>query len=144
MENAKVPGRFWTTSQDWFQNNFWNHVWMIHLVRIWANVFYRKRRQFWNPVTSRFQVIFAQFGTRPTFFWSWSHVWFQKNFRNHDWIIRLADFEQTCFTYLPFITNMAKISLKINKIEIWPKSRPKVINSQNKSHADHIWGMFEL
>ena len=39
---------------------------------------------------------------------------------------------------------MAKISPKINKIEIWPKSRPKVINSQNKSHRDHILGMFEL
>ena len=39
---------------------------------------------------------------------------------------------------------MAKISPKINKIEIWPKSRPKVINSQNKSLRDHIWGMFEL
>ena len=39
---------------------------------------------------------------------------------------------------------MAKISPKINKIEIWPKSRPKVINSRNKSHRDHIWGMFEL
>ena len=38
--------------------------------------------------------------------------------------------------------NMAKISPKINKIEIWPKSRPKVINSQNKSHRDHIWEMF--
>ena len=36
---------------------------------------------------------------------------------------------------------MAKISPKINKIEI---SRPKVINSQNKSHRDHIWEMFEL
>ena len=30
------------------------------------------------------------------------------------------------------------------KNEIWPKSRPKVINSSNKSHMDHIWGMFEL
>ena len=39
---------------------------------------------------------------------------------------------------------MAKISPKINKIEIWPKSRPKVINSRNKGHKDHIWGMFEL
>ena len=39
---------------------------------------------------------------------------------------------------------MAKISPKINKIEIWPKSHPKVINSRNKSHKDHIWGMFEL
>ena len=39
---------------------------------------------------------------------------------------------------------MAKMSPKINKIEIWPKSRPKVINSRNKSHGDHIWGMFEL
>ena len=29
---------------------------------------------------------------------------------------------------------MAKISPKINKIEICPKLRPKVINSQNKSH----------
>ena len=27
---------------------------------------------------------------------------------------------------------MAKISPKINKIEIWPKSRPKLINSRNK------------
>ena len=33
---------------------------------------------------------------------------------------------------------------KIHKIEIWPKSRPKVINSPNKRHRDHIWGMFEL
>ena len=39
---------------------------------------------------------------------------------------------------------MAKISLKIHKIEIWPKSRPKVIDSRNKSVRDHIWGMFEL
>ena len=39
---------------------------------------------------------------------------------------------------------MAKISPKIHKIEIWPKSRLKVINSPNKSHRDHIWGMFEL
>ena len=39
---------------------------------------------------------------------------------------------------------MAKISPKINKIEKWPKFRPKVINSRNKSHRDHIWGMFEL
>ena len=39
---------------------------------------------------------------------------------------------------------MAKISPKINKIEIWPKSGPKVINSRNKSPRDHIWGMFEL
>ena len=39
---------------------------------------------------------------------------------------------------------MAKISPKIHKIEIWPKSRPKVINSPNQSHRDHIWGMFEL
>ena len=39
---------------------------------------------------------------------------------------------------------MAKICLKIIKIEIWPKSRSKVINSPNKSHRDHIWGMFEL
>ena len=39
---------------------------------------------------------------------------------------------------------MAKISPKINKIEIWPKSRPKVINSQNKRRGDHNWGMFEL
>ena len=30
---------------------------------------------------------------------------------------------------------MAKISPKINKIEICPKLRP------NKSHRDHIWGL---
>ena len=39
---------------------------------------------------------------------------------------------------------MANISPKIHKIEIWPKSLQKVINSPNKSHRDHIWGMFEL
>ena len=39
---------------------------------------------------------------------------------------------------------MAKISPKINNIEIWPKSRTKVINSQNKSQRDHIWGRIEL
>ena len=39
---------------------------------------------------------------------------------------------------------MGKISPKIHKIEIWPKSRPKVINSPNQSPRDHIWGMFEL
>ena len=39
---------------------------------------------------------------------------------------------------------MAKISTNIHKIEIWPKSCLKVINSQNKSRGDHIWGMFEL
>ena len=33
---------------------------------------------------------------------------------------------------------------EIHKIEIWQKSRPKVINSPNKSQRDHIWGMFEL
>ena len=52
----------------------------------------------------------------------------------------LADF----FPSYPYKGKMAKISPKINKIEIWPKSRPKVIKSQNKSHRDHIWGMFEL
>ena len=31
-----------------------------------------------------------------------------------------------------------------HKIEIRPKSRPKVIYSRNKSHRDHIWGMFQL
>ena len=39
---------------------------------------------------------------------------------------------------------MAKISPNIHKIEIWPKSRPKVINSRNNSHRGHILGMFEL
>ena len=39
---------------------------------------------------------------------------------------------------------MPKIGPKINKIEIWLKSGPKVINSPNQSHKDHIWGMFEL
>ena len=34
---------------------------------------------------------------------------------------------------------MPKIGPKINKIEIWLKSGPKVINSPNQSHRDHIW-----
>ena len=38
---------------------------------------------------------------------------------------------------------MAKISPKINNIEMWPKSPQKVITSQNKSHWGHIWGIFE-
>ena len=36
---------------------------------------------------------------------------------------------------------MPKIGPKINKIEIWLKTGPKVINSPNQSHRDHIWGM---
>ena len=39
---------------------------------------------------------------------------------------------------------MAKISPKIHKIEIWQNRAKKMINSRNKSHRDHIWGMFEL
>ena len=39
---------------------------------------------------------------------------------------------------------MSKISPKIHKIEIWPKSHPKVINSRDKSLRGHILGMFEL
>ena len=88
LEFAKVWGRFWTTSQHWFQNSFRNHDRTIRLVLNQTNVFYRNT-QFYNG-------------------------------------------------------KMAKISPKINKIEIWPKSRPKVINSRNKSHRGHILGMFEL
>ena len=32
----------------------------------------------------------------------------------------------------------------IHRIEKWPKSRSKVINSRNKNHRGHILGMFEL
>ena len=39
-----------------------------------------------------------------------------------------------------YMGKMAKISPKIDKIEIWPKSHPKVINSRNKSNRGHIWG----
>ena len=39
---------------------------------------------------------------------------------------------------------MAIISPKIHKIEIWAKSRPKVIKSPNKSQRGYIWGKFEL
>ena len=35
---------------------------------------------------------------------------------------------------------MAKKSPKIHKIEIWPKSGPKVINSPNQSHMGTIFG----
>ena len=28
----------------------------------------------------------------------------------------------------------------IHRIEKWPKSRSKVINSRNKNHRGHIWG----
>ena len=37
-------------------------------------------------------------------------------------------------THYNYKGKMAKISPKIHKIEIWPKSRPKVINSPNKNH----------
>ena len=47
--------------------------------------------------------------------------------------------------FIPFYKGkMTKISPKIHKIEIWPKSRPKMINSRNKCHKGNIWGMFEL
>ena len=69
--------------------------------------------------------------------------------RNSDKFI--LHFNQACFQiygmappYPIYMGKRAKISPKIHKIEIWPKSRPKVINSPNKSHRDHIWGMFEL
>ena len=39
---------------------------------------------------------------------------------------------------------MPKIGPIINKIEIWPKSDPKVINSGNKSHRGYIWVMLKL
>ena len=60
--------------------------------------------------------------------------------------ISSSDFWLLCctITHYNYKGKMAKISPKIHKIEIWPKSRPKVINSPNKSHRDHIWGMFEL
>ena len=60
-------------------------------------------------------------------------------------ILVLRHFEQMCITYLPFITRENwKKSPKINKIETWPKLRPKVMSSPNQSHRDHFWGMFEL
>ena len=61
-------------------------------------------------------------------------------------LVSSSDFGLLCctITHYNYKGKMAKISPKIHKIEIWPKSRPKVINSPNKSHRDHIWGMFEL
>ena len=58
-------------------------------------------------------------------------TYFKKKFRIIIEKFVLRDFEQTCITYLPFITreNWQKKSPKINKIETWPKLRPKVINS---------------
>ena len=41
---------------------------MICLLRIWANMLYRNRRQFWNPVTPQFQVIVLKFRIGPIFF----------------------------------------------------------------------------
>ena len=62
---------------------------------------------------------------------------FRKFFEIMIGIFVLRDFEQTCITYLPFITrenqqnwNMAKIAAKSN--------------SWNLSRREHIWGMFEL
>ena len=55
------------------------------------------------------------------------------------------DVQRKIFVFDPIYKGKrAKISPKINKIEIWLKSGPKVINSPNQSHRDHIWGMFEL
>ena len=61
-------------------------------------------------------------------------------------LVSSSDFGLLCctITHYNYKGKMAKISPKIHKIEIWPKLRPKVINSPNKSHRDHIWGMFEL
>ena len=58
----------WSEKHKSWKMQKWNHDWMIRLVRNWANVIYRKRRQFWNPVTPRFQVIVFKFGIEPTFF----------------------------------------------------------------------------
>ena len=65
--------------------------------------------------------------------------------RNSDKFI--LHFNQVCFQiygmappYPIYMGKRAKISPKIHKIEIWPKSRPKVINSRNKSHRETIFG----
>ena len=57
-------------------------------------------------------------------------------------LVSSSDFGLLCctITHYNYKGKMAKISPKIHKIEIWPKSRPKVINSRNKSNRDHIWG----
>ena len=72
---------------------------------------------------------------------------FRKKIRNYDWNIRLARFWANVY-YITFTLyynrKMAKMSPKINKIETWPKLRPKVINSWNLSRREHIRGMFEL
>ena len=55
------------------------------------------------------------------------------------------DVQRKIFVFDPIYKGKrAKISPKINKIEIWLKSGPKVINSPNQSHRGHTWGMFEL
>ena len=55
------------------------------------------------------------------------------------------DVQRKIFVFDPIYKGKrAKISPKINKIEIWLKSGPKVINSPNQSHRGHFWGMFEL
>ena len=61
-------------------------------------------------------------------------------------LVSSSDFGFLCctITHYNYKGKMAKISPKIHKIELWPKSRPKVINAANKSHGDHISGMFEL
>ena len=61
-------------------------------------------------------------------------------------LVSSGDFGLLCctITHYNYKGKMPRISPKIHKIETWPKSRPKVINSPNKSHRDHIWGMFEL
>ena len=64
----------------------------------------------------------------------------QKIFQNYDWNIRLARFWANVYYIftLYYKGKMAKMSPKINKIETWPKSRPKVINSWNLSRREHI------
>ena len=52
------------------------------------------------------------------------------------WGHLLLFFRYFIFIYISFyMGKMAKISPKIDKIKVWPKSRPKVINSWIKSHG---------
>ena len=93
--------------------------------------------EYYEVITSEFQIL----STHPLFLILW---------------IRSPKLKSSS-RYLPFSFRGISVDIAFNNmVRTWPvpsrvshitpffSSRPKVINSPNQSHRDHIWGMFEL
>ena len=100
-----------------------------HLSQI--NIFTPSQRNIFTPLPNKYFHILTKKHFHTTLTKKHFHTSHKEIFSHHS--------QRNVFTPLP-----KKYFHTSHKIEIRPKSRPKVINSRNKSHRDHIWGMFQL